>query len=294
MAKADDVKDILDVRREFTMELPDEEINHYFIANPTGEDIRKADWQYSKVYNQAIIDEFLTQSQMVDVLKEKGIISDDYTERVDRTRTSLAAELFKLENLLDEASDFDREAVALEVAALRDELFQLNQKVNGPMGNTCENLAEDARTEYLTSRIIEKRDGSKIWEAFEDYKQEENTALCVKSRFEVMLWMQGLGSDFLENTPEQQVLRTIAQERLDKVIEDAQKSADADAEKDEKAEEKEDTSVENIEAVEEVSVEEIPLEVPEEKPKVKRGRPKGTTSKKKKTTKRKKAIKKDE
>ena len=226
MAKAEDIKEILDTRREFTLESPDNEINHYFIANPTGEDIRKADWQYSKIYNQAIVDGFLTQAQMVEVLKEKKIISDDYTERLDRIRTSLAAELFKLENLLDEASDDEKEAVALEVASLRDELFRINQMVNGPMGNTCENLAEDARTEYLTSRIIQTKDSKKVWEDFQDYRDEDNTALCVKSRFEVMLWMQGLGSDFLENTPEQKVLRGIAQERLDKAMEEAQKETD--------------------------------------------------------------------
>ncbi len=279
MAKAEDVKEILDTRREFMLESPEREINHYFIANPTGEDIRKADWQYSKIYNQAIVDGFLTQAQMVEVLKEKKIISDDYTERLDRVRTSLAAELFKLENLLDGASQEEKEAVALEVASLRDELFQINQMVNGPMGNTCENLAEDARTEFLTSRIIQTKDGKKTWKEFQDYRDEDNTALCVKSRFEVMLWMQGLGSDFLENTPEQKMLRGIAEERLNRALEDAQKEVD----KTEAA----------AEAASEAPVEEISLSKKlEEKPKVKRGRPKGST--KKKTTKKKQAVKKDE
>jgi len=270
MAKAQNVKEILDSRREFTLETLDNEINHYFIANPSGEDIRKADWQYSKIYNQAIVDGFLTQSQMVNVLKDKGILDDKYTDKLDAVRTSLAAELFKLENLLEEADEFDREASALEVAGLRDELFQMNQMVNGPMGNTCENLAEDARTEYLTSRIIQIKDGSKIWEEYEDYRAEDNTALCVKSRFEVMLWMQGLGSDFLENTPEQKVLREIAQSRLDKAMEAAQEAAEK-----EKAEETTEASTDPA------AVEEIPLEVPAEKPKAKkRGRPKGATKKK--------------
>lgn len=270
MAKAENVKEILDSRREFTLETLENEINHYFIANPSGEDIRKADWQYSKIYNQAIVDGFLTQSQMVNVLKDKGILDDKYTDKLDGVRTSLAAELFKLENLLEEADEFDREASALEVAGLRDELFQMNQMVNGPMGNTCENLAEDARTEYLTSRIIQIKDGSKIWEEYADYRAEDNTALCVKSRFEVMLWMQGLGSDFLENTPEQKVLREIAQSRLDKAMEAAQEAAEK-----EKAEETTEASTDPA------AVEEIPLEVPAEKPKAKKkGRPKGATKKK--------------
>ena len=266
MAKAEDVKEILDSRREFTLETLDNEINHYFIANPSGEDIRKADWQYSKIYNQAIVDGFLTQAQMIQVLKEKGILNDEYTDKLDRVRTALAAELFKLENLLEAADEQDREASALEVAGLRDELFQMNQMVNGPMGNTCENLAEDARTEYLTSRIIQTKDGKRLWEEHESYRAEENTALCVKSRFEVMLWMQGLDSDFLENTPEQKTLREIAQSRLDKAMEAAQKEQEA-----------------NKEAVVSPTVaEEIPLVVPIDKAKAKkRGRPRKKASKKK-------------
>jgi hypothetical protein len=224
MATAKDVKDALETRRTFIVNTDDEDIP-YFIAQPNAADIRKADWQYSKIYNQAIVDGFLTQAQMVDLLKEKGILSDDYAERVEGTRIGLASELFKLENLKDESSEIDREFIALEIARLRDELFSLNQQVNGPMGNTCENLAEDARTEFLTSRIVQVKDGSRLWDDYDDYQNEENSTLSVKSRFEVMLWIQGLDSNFLENTPEQTALRSIAQDRLDRALADAKATA---------------------------------------------------------------------
>lgn len=256
MASAEDVKDVLDTRREFVLETPEGETESYFIAQPAASDIRKADWQYSKVYNQAIMDGFLTQSQMIEVLKEKGILTESYTDRIETVRINLAAELFKLENLPDGLTDEDREAIAMEVARLRDELFRLNQQVNGPMGNTCENLAEDARTEFLTSRIVQTKDGEKLWTEFEDYQNEENSALAVKARFEVMLWMQGLESNFLENTPEQETLREVAQKRLDDALEEAKKLA-----------------LEEAAAEEEQKVEEVELPEPEEKPKAKRGRP---------------------
>lgn len=220
MATAKDVKDVLDNRREFTIQIGDEEVS-YFIAQPNAADIRKADWQYSKVYNQAIVDGFLTQAQMIDVLKEKGILSEDYADKVEKTRIALASDLFKLENIREDSPELEREAIALNVARLRDELFSLNQQVNGPMGNTCENLAEDARTEYLTSRVVQLKDGAHLWEDFDAYQNEENSTLAVKARFEVMLWIQGLDSNFLQNTPEQTTLRSIAQSRLDRALEDA-------------------------------------------------------------------------
>jgi hypothetical protein len=223
MATAKDVKDVLDSRREFKIQI-DEVETSFFIAQPNASDIRKADWQYSKVYNQAIVDGFLTQAQMIDLLKKKDILSEDYAERVETTRIGLASELFKLEHINVESDEVEREAIALDIARLRDELFSLNQQVNGPMGNTCENLAEDARTEYLTSRVVQIKDGSHFWDNFDDYQNEENSTLAVKARFEVMLWIQGLDSNFLENTPEQTALRSIAQSRLERALEDAKEA----------------------------------------------------------------------
>jgi len=218
---------------------------------------------------------------MVNVLKDKGIISEEYTEKLERIRTGLAAELFKLENLSEDVTEDQKEMIALEVAGLRDELFQMNQMVNGPLGNTCENLAEDARTEFLTSRIIQKKDGKNLWEDFDAYREEDNTNLSVKSRFEVMLWMQGLGSDFLENTPEQTALREIAQSRLDKAL--AAVRADSEEE-------------EATETVEEISLDKAVDKNAKKKPvkavAKKRGRPKGTVAKKKAPTKKKVSAKK--
>ncbi len=240
MATAKDVKDVLDTRRDFVVPIDGEDVT-FFIAQPSAADIRKADWQYSKVYNQAIVDEFLTQAQMVDVLKDKGILSEDYAERVETTRMELASELFKLENIEETAPELEREGLALEIARLRDELFSLNQQVNGPMGNTCENLADDARNEYLTSRIVQEKDGSHLWKDFDSYQNEENSTLSIKARFEVMLWIQGLDSNFLENTPEQSALRAIAQDRLTRAIDSARQEV-ADAHPDEEL------SVDKVEA----------------------------------------------
>lgn len=223
------VKQILDNRRSFIFETPDGDQKTYFIADPSGEDIRKADWNYSKVFNQAMADGFPTQAQMLEILRDRGIISDEYTTDVEQARIRLAAALFRLENLEDDAEDSDKENLAVEVANYRDTLFRLNQRVNGPLGNTCENLAEDARTEYLTSRIIQHQDGSRVWPLFDDYLSENQTGLCIKSRFEVMLWLQGLDSNFLENSPEQAALRQITQRRLEGALAKVNEIAEEEA-----------------------------------------------------------------
>lgn len=255
------VKEILDKRRSFVFSPPGGEDVQYFIADPTGEDIRKADWQYSKVFNQALADGFPTQSQMVEILKERGILDDEYTKEVEQTRIELAAALFRLDNLDPEAPDQEKEGLAIETATLRDKLYRLNQRVNGPLANTCENLAEDSRVEFLTSRIIQNQDGKRLWKDFEDFRATDNAPLVARARFEVMLWMQGLDSNFLENTPEQTVLRAVAQHRLDDTL---KKFQDSVVDENKTSEEKTETP-----QVEEISLDTAPVT---EKPK-KRGRP---------------------
>jgi hypothetical protein len=181
----------------------------YCIAVPTSEDIRGADWNYSKVYTKCLVEGITTAAEMMDILMRRGVVGPEFEQRQKELNDGLARKVIGLQ----EAKDVDeKQLLAMEVANLREELFNWNQRLNGPMSNTCEQIADDARLEYLTSRIIEHKDGTKVWEAYEDFLKEKNQALAIRSRFEVMLYLQGLESDFLEQTPEAVALREIESE----------------------------------------------------------------------------------
>jgi hypothetical protein len=124
--------------------------------------------------------------------------------------------------------------LAVEVAEARDELFQWNQRLNGPMANTCEQLADDARLEYLTSSMVVNDKDERVWEDFDSYLKEKNQALALKSRFEIMLYLQGLESDFLEKTPEAQAMKEVETDILAKAAE-AAKALEAVIEEEEEA-----------------------------------------------------------
>jgi len=149
----------------------------------------------------------------MDILMRRGIIGPEFEQRQKELNNELAKKVIKLEGLkeLDE-----KQLLAMEVANLREELFNWNQRLNGPMSNTCEQIADDGRLEYLTSRITEREDGTKVWEVYEDFLGEKNQALAIRSRFEIMLYLQGLESDFLEQTPEAVALREIETEIQEK------------------------------------------------------------------------------
>lgn len=214
---------------------PDEKTK-YYIAPPNANDIREADWQYSRVYTKSLTEGITTSAEMMDILRRRGIIGPEFEQRASELTTNLNERLWSLES----ADDFDiKRDTAVEVAEARDELFQWNQRLNGPMANTCEQMADDARLEYLTSSMIADEEGNRIWETHEDYLKEENQALALKSRFEIMLYLQGLEPDFLEKTPEAVAMKEVETDILAKAAEAAKaleavrKEEEAVAEKEE-------------------------------------------------------------
>jgi hypothetical protein len=219
-----------DERRHF---LGPDDITLYYIATPNAEDIRGADWNYSKTYTKCLVEGITTSAEMMDILRRRGIIGPEFEQRA----AELARDLNEKVTILNTAQKMDaKRDLAIEVATLREELFQWNQRLNGPMNNTCEQISDDARLEYLTSCMIEVEDNKKIWTSYDEYLKTKQQSLAVRSRFEVMLFLQGLESDFLQQTPEAQAMKEVEDEII-KRAEEAVKAVEALAkEEKEKAE----------------------------------------------------------
>jgi hypothetical protein len=207
---------------------PDEETK-YYIQPPTAEDIRGADWQYSKTYTQCLVEGITTQAEMMDILTRRGIIGPEFEQRANELGQNLSAKI----ELLDSEEDMDKKRLlAIEVAQAREELFQWNQRLNGPMNNTAEQMSDDARLEYLTSCMVVDTAEKKVWDSYDTYLREKSQALAMRARFEVMLYLQGLESDFLDQTPEAQAMKEIEQDVLEKAraaIEAAEAVAEEEA-----------------------------------------------------------------
>lgn len=171
----------------------------YYIDNADIDSVRQADWHYSKTYNEALLAGVTTMAQMQDILEDREIVG----KRYEAKREELIASLDEKVAELEKEKDRDKKLIlADEVEDIRNRLFRHNQRASSPMSNTCEQLAEDARIEYLTSSMIKDSDGNLVWDSYEAYKTTTNPALAMRARYETMLALQGLDSDFLEKTPE--------------------------------------------------------------------------------------------
>lgn len=209
------VDGLFDDRRSFTGSDLETE---YFIGAPTAEDIRNADWQYSKKYTKCLTEGIPTSAELTDILRRRGVIGDDFDRRADEL-TTILNEL--ITRLAEAQTTAEKTSLAYEVAQARENLFQWNQRLSGPMSNTCEQISDDARLEYLTACMLQHEDGSRIWETFEDFLNANDRELALKARYEVMLYLQGYDSDFLSKTPEALAMQEVQDEML-KDLEKAQ------------------------------------------------------------------------
>jgi hypothetical protein len=210
----------VDERRSFLG--PDEE-TPYFISPPTAEDIRGADWNYSKTYTKCLVEGITTSAEMMDILMRRGIIGPEFEQRATELTTELNAKIIAL---ADAKSIEEKRDLSIDVAQAREELFQWNQRLNGPMNNTCEQMSDDARLEFLTSCMIQTEEAGRVWDSYDSYLREKSQALAIRSRFEVMLYLQGLESNFLEQTPEAQAMKEVEADIIQKA-EEAMKAVEA-------------------------------------------------------------------
>lgn len=207
----------------------------YYISPPTAEDIRGADWQYSKTYTKCLVEGITTTAEMRDILIRRGIIGPEFEQRSYELTEDLSLKL----KLLEEAEDLEtKRDRAVDVALAREEVYQWNQRLNGPLANTCESISDDTRLEYLTSCMVKDENDARIWETYDKFLKNKSQDLASKAKFEVMLYLQGLESGFLDNTPEAVAMREVETEIMSR----AQEALDSlkEASKEVKALEKED------------------------------------------------------
>lgn len=213
------IDELLEDRRSF---IGSDIETEYFIGSPTADDIRSADWQYSKKYTKCLTEGIPTSAELTDILRRRGVIGDDFDRRTDEL-TTILNEL--ITRLAETQNNDEKTTLAYEVAQARENLFQWNQRLSGPMSNTCEQISDDARLEYLTASMLQYKDGSKVWPTFDNFLTAQDRELALKARYEVMLYLQGYESDFLSKTPEARAM----QEVQDNMLQELEKAQEEQA-----------------------------------------------------------------
>lgn len=167
------------------------------IRYPKVEENRLADWQYSKVFQQAIVDDIPTNREMDYMIKKRNLWTEADEEKIEKIKDEIQKQIVLLSKMETEKNSFP---VKMEIDRLRSELFGIQQEKQRYYNNTAEAKAEEAKLSYLIYACTEKADTSKrLWKKYEDFQNEEDQNVVNEITYQFMTFINGLPADFLDS-----------------------------------------------------------------------------------------------
>jgi hypothetical protein len=165
------------------------------IRYPKVEENRLADWEYSKVFQQAVMDDIPTNREMDEMIKRKKLWTSKDDEKIEKIREEITKQLTLLSKMETEKNMLPIEA---KINELRDEMFGLQQEKQKYYNNTAESKADEAKMSFLIHKCTEYADtGKAVWATYKDFKEEEDQNTVNLIVYQFLTFINGLPADFL-------------------------------------------------------------------------------------------------
>jgi hypothetical protein len=172
------------------------------IRYPKVEENRLADWEYSKVFQQAVMDDIPTNREMEELIKKKKLWTKKDDEKIDKLREDIEKQLVMLSKMATEKNMFPIEQ---KINELRDEVFGLQQEKQKYYNNTAEAKADEAKMSFLIHKCTEHADSGKpVWATYADFKNEEDQTTVNIIVYQFLTFINGLPADFLVEPSEEE------------------------------------------------------------------------------------------
>lgn len=179
------------------------------IRFPLVEENRLADWEYSKVFHQAIMDDIPTNKEIEAMIKKRNLWTDEDEAKITELRSQIDVQLVLLSKMETEKNI---KPINDKIDALRQEIFMLQQERQKFFNNTAEAKADEAKMSFLISRVTEHADtGKKVWETYGDFKNEPDQSTVNDIVMQFLTFINGLPADFLV-TPSEVEGETVEEE----------------------------------------------------------------------------------
>lgn len=179
------------------------------VKQPPNSVIKAAERHKSKVWNEAIQDGVLTKKELVAFMKKRGV----WDESKDKEEERITQEIIQLEKDLYRGKDGKKPKVsegrdiAVQIRIKRFELRELISERISLEENTADNLADNARFDYLVANCSFYKDGRRIYKDFEDYNQKSADELAFAAAELLGQMLYNIDSSFEKNLPENKFLQ---------------------------------------------------------------------------------------
>jgi chorismate mutase len=166
---------------------------------PKVEENRLADWEYTKVLNQALKDGIPTSKQMGEMILEFGLWTEKDEKKITDLRDEINKQVAVLDKMTEGSKNFD--AITEKIEELRQTLFGVQQERQKLYQNTAESKADESKMSFLIYKCSENAETDKpVWSSYDEFKNEENQEFVNIMVYQFLTFINGLPADFL-STP---------------------------------------------------------------------------------------------
>lgn len=181
-----------------------------YVVRPNNDTIKMAERYKSKVWNQCIQDGILTKKELGVLMRKRGI----WDEKKDREENEITKEIIKLEKELYQGKTggakpklSEGRDLAIQIRRKRSELRDLITEKIALEENTADNLADNARFDYLVAHCTFYKDGTRVYKDFDEYNKKSSDEIAFEAASLLGKLFYNLDSDFEKNLPENKFLK---------------------------------------------------------------------------------------
>lgn len=181
----------------------------YFIKNIDSKTLAEAQKVYTKAFRGAIEDGAILKKSLDDHMRRQGLWDDKkQTEYTDLIKRSADIEYRIKSGQYTKASDLKQKAI--ELRQIRNEISNLLSVRNSLDANTAEGQADNARFNFLVSKLVYDYATQKpVFSSLSDYEERGSTALAIECAGKFASYMYGIEENFEETLIENKLLRKL-------------------------------------------------------------------------------------
>jgi hypothetical protein len=177
----------------------------YFVSSPSNQAIKAAEIYKTKTWQKCISDGVLTKPELNNLLKSRGLWSDDK----EREEVEIGREINKLEKVLflgdgsgKRMKLSDGKQIVMEMKKLRFKLRDLIAEKIAMEENTADSISDNARFDYLVSECVFNEDGTRVYKNIEDYNQRSGDQVAFLGASTLAQMIYNYDTNYQEALPE--------------------------------------------------------------------------------------------
>jgi hypothetical protein len=170
-------------------------ISVLIFQHPKSKDKLIANLIYKQIYNKAIEEGLFTNSQMKDLLEERGILKESDSRKIESIKKKLEAQRVLLAKTTKVRAN--KERILGVIKSLEADLKLLIWQRERNFGLTAESKAQEDKLVFLCRKYVYKSEGELLWETEEAFNLDTDSIFRTNVFTQYSMFVMGLSTDII-------------------------------------------------------------------------------------------------